>query len=103
MIAFCLPKLDAMMAQCTEAQMWHCAGFRYSPAQACKANCGKCRWVLAGVRKLGSIGHNAKQSVDAFVEAVGQKDALQELQVGPRLRCSCVAPCHSNGRGEALL
>ena len=35
----------------------------------------------AGVRKLGSIERIAKQSVDAFVEAVGQKDALQELQV----------------------
>ena len=37
--------------------------------------------VLAGVRKLGSIGHSAKQSVDAFVEAAAEKDALQELQV----------------------
>ena len=37
--------------------------------------------MCAGVRKLGSVERGAKQSVDAFVEAVGQKDALQELQV----------------------
>ena len=58
---------------------------------------GKCGRLLAGVRKLGSAGHSAKQSVDAFVEAVGQKDALQELQVGLRLWASLLRPEHSNG------
>lgn len=37
--------------------------------------------MLAGVRKLGSIEHSAKQSVETFVEAAGQEDALLELQV----------------------
>ncbi len=45
--------------------------------------------ILSGVRKLGSIGHSAKQSVEAFVEAVAEKDALQELQVHLVPSCSC--------------
>ena len=37
--------------------------------------------VLAGVRKLASLEHSRRQSVDAFVEAASEKDAMQELQV----------------------
>lgn len=36
---------------------------------------------LAGVRKLASLEHSRRQSVDAFVEAASEKDAMQELQV----------------------
>ena len=37
--------------------------------------------VLAGVRKLESLEHSRRQSVDASVDAPSEKDALQELQV----------------------